>query len=73
MVKSKMFIILARAVLFCICVSANTNQMICIQELDLTSETVNSVKTVNYTGLQQWTNEQIVDVTHLTLQIGGSS
>ena len=29
------------AVHFCICVSANTNQTICIQELDSTSDTVN--------------------------------
>ena len=36
-----MLIILATTVHFCICVSANTNQTICIQELDLTSETVN--------------------------------
>ena len=41
MVNSKILIILAMAVHFCICVSANTNQTICIQELDLTSETVN--------------------------------
>ena len=41
MVNSKMLIILATAVHFCICVSANTNQTICIQELYLTSETVN--------------------------------
>ena len=80
MVNSKMLIILATAVHFCIFVSANTNQTICVQELDLTSETFNfnvssnqSVRTVNYTGLQQWTYEQIVDVTHLTLQKGGSS
>ena len=26
---------------FCICVLANTNQTICVQELDLTSETIN--------------------------------
>ena len=41
MVNSKMFIILATAVHFCIFVLANTNQTICVQELDLTSETVN--------------------------------
>ena len=41
MVNSKMLIILATAVHFCICVSANTNQTIFIQELDLTSVTVN--------------------------------
>ena len=41
MVNSKMLIILAMAVHFCICVLANTNQTICIQELDSTSETVN--------------------------------
>ena len=29
------------AVHFCICVLANTNLTICVQELDLTSETVN--------------------------------
>ena len=36
-----MLIILAMAMHFCICVSANTKQTICIEELDLTSETVN--------------------------------
>ena len=41
MVNSKMLIILATTMHFYICVSANTNQTICIQELDLTSETVN--------------------------------
>ena len=41
MVNSKMLIILATAVHFCVCVSANTNQTICSQELDSTSETVN--------------------------------
>ena len=41
MVNSKMLIILTMAVHFCICVSANTNQTICVQELDLTSETIN--------------------------------
>ena len=41
MVNSKMLIILATAVHFCIFVSANTNQAICVQELDSTSETVN--------------------------------
>ena len=41
MVNSKILIILAMAMHFCICVSANTNQTICVQELDLTSETVN--------------------------------
>ena len=41
MVNSKMLIILAMVVHYCICVSANTNQTICIQELDWTSETVN--------------------------------
>ena len=40
MVNSKMFI-LATVVHFCIFVLANTNQTICVQELDLTSETVN--------------------------------
>ena len=41
MVNSKMLIILATAVHFCICVSVNTNQTICVQELDSTSETIN--------------------------------
>ena len=41
MVNSKMLIILSMAVHFCICVSANTNQTICVQELDSTSETIN--------------------------------
>ena len=41
MVNLKMLIILATAVYFCIFVLANTNQTICIQELDLTSEAVN--------------------------------
>ena len=41
MVNSKILIILAMALHFCICVSVNTNQIICIQELDSTSETVN--------------------------------
>ena len=41
MVNSKMLIILAMAIHFCICVLTNTNQTICIQELDSTSETVN--------------------------------
>ena len=41
MVNSKMLIILAMAVHFCIFVLANTNQTICVQELDSTSETVN--------------------------------
>ena len=41
MVNSKMLIIFAMAMHFCICVLANTNQTICIQELDSTSETVN--------------------------------
>ena len=41
MVNSNMLIILAMAMHFCICVSANTNQTICVQELDLTSETIN--------------------------------
>ena len=36
-----MLIILATAAHFCISVSANTNQTICVQELDSTSETVN--------------------------------
>ena len=36
-----MLIILAMAVHFCIFVLANTNQTICVQELDSTSETVN--------------------------------
>ena len=36
-----MLIILAMAVHFFICVLANTNQTICVQELDLTSETIN--------------------------------
>ena len=36
-----MVIILAMVVHFCICVSANTNQTICVQELDSTSETIN--------------------------------
>ena len=40
MVNSKMLIILATAMHFCICVLANTNQTICLQELDLTSEIV---------------------------------
>ena len=42
MVNSKMLIILAMAMHFCIFASANTNQTTCVQELDLTSETVNS-------------------------------
>ena len=41
MVSSKMAIILAMAIHFCSCVSANTNQTICVQELDSTSETIN--------------------------------
>ena len=41
MVNSKILIILAMAVHFCICVLAYINQAICIQELDSTSETVN--------------------------------
>ena len=41
MVNSKILIILATAIHFCICISANTNQTICIQELNLTSETIN--------------------------------
>ena len=41
MVNSKMVIILAMAVYFCICVSANKNQTICVQDLDLTSQTIN--------------------------------
>ena len=41
MVNSKMVIILTTAIHFCICVSANTNQTICVQELDSTSETIN--------------------------------
>ena len=41
MVSSKMLIILAMAMHFCIFVSANTDQTICVQELDSTSETVN--------------------------------
>ena len=41
MVNSKILIILATGMHFCICVLANTNQTICIQELDLTYETVN--------------------------------
>ena len=36
-----MLIILAMAMYFCTFVSANTNQTICVQELDSTSETVN--------------------------------
>ena len=36
-----MLIILAMAIHFCICVLANTNQTICVQELYLTSETIN--------------------------------
>ena len=36
-----MLIILAMAIHFCICVSAKTNQTICVQELDSTSETIN--------------------------------
>ena len=40
MVSSKMLIILATAMHFCIFVLANTNQTICVQELNLTSETV---------------------------------
>ena len=41
MVNSKMVIIFATAVHFCICVSANTSQTICVQELDSASETIN--------------------------------
>ena len=41
MVNSKILIILAMAIHFCICVLANTNQTICVQELDSTSETIN--------------------------------
>ena len=41
MVNSKILIILATAVNFCICVLANTNQTICVHELGLTSKTVN--------------------------------
>ena len=41
MVNSKMLIILATAKYFCIFVSANTNQTICVQELNSTSETFN--------------------------------
>ena len=41
MVSSKMLIIPATAMHFCIFVSAKTNQTICVQELDSTSETVN--------------------------------
>ena len=41
MVNSKMLIILATAVHYCVFVLANTNQTICVQELDSTSETVN--------------------------------
>ena len=48
MVNSKMLIILAMAVHFCIFVSANTNQTICVQELDLTSETVNLKVSLTY-------------------------
>ena len=40
MVNSKMLIILAMAIHFCICVLANTSQAICVQELDSTSETI---------------------------------
>ena len=36
-----MLIILATAIHLCICVSANTNQTICVQELDSTFETIN--------------------------------
>ena len=41
MVSSKVLIILAMVMHICIFVLANTNQIICVQELDLTSETVN--------------------------------
>ena len=41
MVNSKMLIILARALHFCNFLSANTNQTICVQEFDSTSETLN--------------------------------
>ena len=78
MVNSKMLIILAMAMHFCICVSANTNQTKCIQELDLTSEAVN-LKVSSTNWLEQLitldcnNGLMIVDVTHITLQKGGSS